>query len=307
MADLSVSIGTLTLKNPVIAASGTFGYGLEFADKLDLRAIGGFCTKGLSLKKRAGNNMPRICETPAGMINSIGLENVGIDAFESDKLPALRETGAVVIANFFGDTEAEYVKAARRLNGMDGVRALEMNVSCPNVDKGGIEFGSDPAFLERLTSSVRKAGAKPLIVKLSPNVADIKPFARAAENGGADAISAINTLKGMSIDVKTRRPKVHRGFGGLSGPAIKPVALKMAHDCAVAVKIPVIGIGGIASAEDALEFFIAGARAVQVGTMNFVEPGICLRIAEELGAWCDREGVAALREITGTFRPYGAP
>ena len=303
MADLKVRIGALELKNPILAASGTFGYGLEFAAMMDIKKIGAFCTKGLSLKPRAGNQMPRICETPCGMINSIGLENVGIDAFEAEKLPQIRQTGAAVIANFFGDTEADYAEAARRLAAMEGVHALEMNVSCPNVDKGGIEFGGDPAFLERLTAAVKKACPhKPLIVKLSPNVADIRPFAAAVENGGGDAISAINTLKGMSIDVKTRRPKIKRVFGGLSGPAIKPVALKMVYECVKTVKIPVIGIGGIGSLDDALEFLIAGASAVQVGTMNFVEPGICQRLAEELNDYCDRENIARVTDLIGTLK-----
>lgn len=303
MANLNVRIGALELKNPIISASGTFGYGLEFADMMDIKKIGAFCTKGLSLKPRAGNQMPRICETPCGMINSIGLENVGIDAFETEKLPRIRLTGATVIANFFGDTEADYVEAARRLAAMEGVNALEMNVSCPNVDKGGIEFGGDPAFLEKLTATVKKVCAgKPLIVKLSPNVADIRPFAAAVENGGGDAISAINTLKGMGIDVKTRRPKIKRVFGGLSGPAIKPVALKMVYECVKTVKIPVIGIGGIGSLDDALEFLIAGASAVQVGTMNFVEPAICLRLVEELNAYCDGENIARVTDLIGTLR-----
>lgn len=303
MADLKVRIGGLELKNPILSASGTFGYGLEFADMMDIKKIGAFCTKGLSLKPRAGNQMPRICETPGGMINSIGLENVGIDVFELEKLPKIRLTGAVVIANFFGDTEADYVEAARRLAAMEGVHALEMNVSCPNVDKGGIEFGGDPVFLERLTAAVKKVcGGKPLIVKLSPNVADIRPFASAVENGGGDAISAINTLKGMSIDVKTRRPKIKRVFGGLSGPAIKPVALKMVYECVKTVGIPVIGIGGIGSLDDALEFLIAGAVAVQVGTMNFIEPAVCQRLAEELDAYCEREKIARVTDLIGALR-----
>lgn len=302
MVNMKVRIGPLELENPVIAASGTFGYGVEFADKLDLKKIGAFATKGLSLKKRAGNPMPRICETPAGMINSIGLENVGIDAFESEKLPLIRKTGAKVIANFFGETLDEYVEAAKRLDAMDGVHALEMNVSCPNVEKGGIEFGSDPSFLEKLTGAVKKGLRTPLIVKLSPNVADIRPFAKAVENGGADSISAINTLKGMSINVKTRTPKIKRVFGGLSGPAIRPVAVRMVYECAKTVKIPIIGLGGISSLEDALEFLIAGAAAVQVGTMNFVEPSICARLVDELSAWCAAEEIDDLDTVIGSLK-----
>jgi dihydroorotate dehydrogenase (NAD+) catalytic subunit len=288
-----------------MAASGTFGYGLEFADKMDISAIGGFVTKGLSLKPRAGNPMPRICETVAGMLNSIGLENVGVEAFEKEKLPGLRKSGATVIANFFGETDSEYVEAARRLGSMDGVHALEMNVSCPNVDRGGIEFGSDPALLGRLTESVRKVVKIPLIVKLSPNVTDIRIFAKAAEDGGADAISAINTLKGMSVDVQNRRSKLNREFGGLSGPAIKPVALYMARECALAVKIPVIGVGGIASLNDVLEFLIVGAAAVQIGTMNFVEPGISQSLADELADYCKKEGIKKIGEISGSLKKIG--
>ena len=300
--DLSVKIASLTLKNPITTASGTFGYGLEFRDKMDISAIGAFVTKGLSVKPRTGNRMPRICETAAGMLNSIGLENVGVDEFEKEKLPALKESGATVIANFFGETASEYVEAAKRLGSMDGVHALEMNVSCPNVEKGGIEFGSDAAILEKLTKSVRKAVKIPLIVKLSPNVTDIRPFAKAAEDGGADAVSVINTLKGMSINVETKKAKLNRNFGGLSGPAIKPVAVYMAWECARTVKIPVIGVGGIASLEDVLEFLIVGAAAVQVGTMNFVEPDISQRLAEELADYCKLKGITDVKEIIGSLK-----
>lgn len=300
--DLSVKIASLTLKNPITTASGTFGYGLEFRDKMDISAIGAFVTKGLSVKPRTGNRMPRICETAAGMLNSIGLENVGVDEFEKKKLPTLKESGATVIANFFGETQSEYVEAAKRLGSMDGVHALEMNVSCPNVEKGGIEFGSDAAILEKLTKSVRKAVKIPLIVKLSPNVTDIRPFAKAAENGGADAVSVINTLKGMSVNVETKKTKLNRQFGGLSGPAIKPVAVYMAWECARTVKIPVIGVGGIASLEDVLEFLIVGAAAVQVGTMNFVEPDISQRLAEELADYCKLKGITDIKEIIGSLK-----
>jgi len=300
--DLSVKIGSLTLLNPIITASGTFGYGLEFADKMNISSIGAIITKGLSIKPRAGNPMPRICETDAGMLNSIGLENVGLDAFEKEKLPGLKKSGATVIANFFGESENEYVEAARRLGSTDYVHALEMNVSCPNVDRGGIEFGSDVKTLGRLTKAVRKATDCPLIVKLSPNVTDIKEFAKAAEDGGADAVSAINTLKGMSIDTAAKKSRLNRPFGGLSGPAIKPVALYMAWECARAVKIPVIGVGGIASLDDALQFFIAGAAAVQTGTMNFVEPGLSQRLVEELAKYCEKEKIKKLSKIVGSLR-----
>ena len=302
--DLSVKIASLTLKNPITTASGTFGYGLEFRDKMEISAIGAVVTKGLSVKPRTGNRMPRICETASGMLNSIGLENVGVDAFEKEILPALKESGATVIANFFGETASEYVEAAKRLGSMDGVHALEMNVSCPNVKKGGIEFGSDAAVLEKLTSSVRKAVKIPLIVKLSPNVTDIRPFAKAAEGGGADAVSVINTLKGMSVNVETKKAKLNRTFGGLSGPAIKPVAVYMAWECARTVKIPVIGVGGIASLEDVLEFLIVGAAAVQVGTMNFVEPNISQRLADELADYCKLKGITDVKEIVGSLKEH---
>ena len=300
--DLSIKIGTLTLKNPIITASGTFGYGLEFADKMDISAIGAIITKGLSIKPRAGNPMPRICETDAGMLNSIGLENVGLDAFEKEKLPGLKKSGATVIANFFGESKEEYVEAARRLGSMDGVHALEMNVSCPNVDRGGIEFGSDAKILCKLTKAVRKAIESPLIVKLSPNVTDIKEFAIAAEDGGADALSAINTLKGMSIDTVEKKSRLNRPFGGLSGPAIKPVALYMTWVCAKAVKIPMIGVGGIASLDDALQFFIAGAAAVQIGTMNFIEPNLSQTLVEELAQYCEKENIKDLSKIVGSMK-----
>lgn len=302
--DLSVKIASLTLKNPITTASGTFGYGLEFRDKMDVSAIGAVVTKGLSIKPRTGNRMPRICETPAGMLNSIGLENVGVDAFEKEKLPALKESGATVIANFFGETKSEYVEAAKRLGSMDGVHALEMNVSCPNIKKGGIEFGSDAAILGKLTKSVRKAVKIPLIVKLSPNVTDIRPFAKAAEDGGADAVSVINTLKGMSVNVETKKAKLNRTFGGLSGPAIKPVAVYMAWECARTVKIPVIGVGGITSLEDVLEFLIVGASAVQIGTMNFVEPNISQRLADELADYCKLKGITDVKEIIGSLKEH---
>jgi dihydroorotate dehydrogenase (NAD+) catalytic subunit len=300
--NLKTFIGSLELANPIITASGCFGYGLEFSDKMDISGIGAMVTKGLSLKPRAGNPMPRICETPAGMLNSIGLENVGLEAFEKEKLPELRKTGAVVIANFFGESVEEYVESARRLNGMDGVSALEMNVSCPNVDRGGIEFGSDPVFLEKLTADVRKVSEKPLIVKLSPNVADIKPFAKAVENGGADAVSAINTLLGMSVDIETGKSRLNRMTGGLSGPAIKPVALRMVYECCGAVKIPVIGIGGISCVEDVVQFLMVGAAAVQIGTFSFVDPSAPERFVNELADWCADRGVSDIGDLQNRFR-----
>lgn len=299
---LETKIGSLILKNPIMTASGTFGYGLEFADKVNLSDIGAIVTKGLSLKPRKGNPMPRICETPAGMLNSIGLENVGLENFENEKLPELRKAGATVIANFFGETPDEYVEAARILNGMDGVHALEMNVSCPNVEKGGIQFGSDEVTLGKLTALVKKAVSKTLIVKLSPNVTDITLFARAVQDNGGDAISAINTLRGMSVDVDTGMPRLKKITGGLSGPAIKPVALRMAYECAKAVDIPVIGVGGITSVEDMLEFLIVGASGVQVGTFNFIEPGISGYLAKGLADYCEKNGIKDIKEIVGSLK-----
>ncbi len=295
------SIGSLKFKNRIMTASGTFGYGLKFKDKMDIAKIGAIITKGLSLKPKEGNPMPRIAETTAGMLNSIGLQNVGVDAFGKNMLPKLIKTGAMVIANFFGDSEGEYVETAKKLDAMDGLHALEMNVSCPNVKKGGIQFGTDPEVLEKLTARVKAVTQKPLIVKLSPNVADIKQFARAVENGGADAISAINTLIGMAIDIKTKKPKLHRVTGGLSGPAIKPVALRMVYECARTVKIPIIGIGGIASVEDVVEFLIAGASAVQIGTMNFVEPAISQRLVSELETYCKENDIEDVSELVGAI------
>jgi len=300
--NMETSIGRLKLKNPIMTASGTFGYGLKFHKMFDISKLGAICTKGLSLKPREGNPMPRICETPAGMLNSIGLENIGIEKFRDETLPKLAETGATVIVNFFGESEDEYVEAAKTFDGMDGVHGLEMNVSCPNVSKGGIQFGTDIKVLEKLTLAVRKATSLPLIVKLSPNVGDIKPFAVAVENGGADAISAINTLLGMSIDIKTGRPKLARVFGGLSGPAIKPVAVRMVYECAKSVKIPIIGIGGITSVEDVVEFLLAGASAVQVGTFNFVDPESSNRFVAELEKYCIDNRIDVLNDIIGKVK-----
>lgn len=300
--NMETSIGRLKLKNPIMTASGTFGYGLKFHKMFDISTLGAICTKGLSLKPREGNPMPRICETPAGMLNSIGLENIGIEKFRDETLPKLAGTGATVIVNFFGESEDEYVETAKTLDGMDGVHGLEMNVSCPNVSKGGIQFGTDIKVLEKLTLAVRKATSLPLIVKLSPNVGDIKPFAVAVENGGADAISAINTLLGMSIDIKTGRPKLARVFGGLSGPAIKPVAVRMVYECANSVKIPIIGIGGITSVEDVVEFLLAGASAVQVGTFNFVDPESSNRFVAELEKYCTDNRIDGLNDIIGKVK-----
>jgi len=302
MVDMSLDIAGIRLKNPVIAASGTFGYGLEFEKYIDLNLIGGISVKGLSVKPRQGNPTPRIVETPSGMLNAIGLQNIGIDAFIKDKMPLLRKYDTAIIANFFGDSVDEYVEAAERLSDVEGIAALEMNISCPNKQEGWLVFGTDPSLLKRVVGAVRKVAKLPLIVKLSPNVTDITVTARAAEESGADVISLINTLTGMAVDIESRKPKLANITGGLSGPAIKPVALKMVWQSAQAVSIPVIGLGGIMRWEDAVEFLLAGASAVQVGTANFVDPEASLKIAEGIEAYCRRKGVGSIREIIGSLK-----
>lgn len=298
--DLTVDFSGIKLKNPIVGASGTFGYGLTFEKFYDLALIGGFCTKGLSLKPRAGNPMPRICETPAGMLNAIGLQNIGLEKFATQKLPKLAKINTAVIANFFGETVEEYAELAARLDALDGVHGLEMNISCPNVKKGGSAFGTDIAVTEAVVKACRDVvKRKPLIVKLSPNVADIAEFARACQAAGADGLSVINTLVGMAIDIRGRRPVLANITGGLSGPAIKPVALRMVWQCYKAVKLPIFGIGGIASATDVVEFIMAGATAVQVGTMNFVEPDIIPRLADELPALLAKLGASSVTELVG--------
>ena len=295
--DLSIKLGSLCLNNPVIAASGTFGYGLEYSSLVDLNALGGFSTKGLSLKPKAGNPVPRVIETSSGMLNSIGLENIGLEAFLSEKLPQLKNFNTRIIVNFFGDTTHEYVEMARALSDVERLDALEMNVSCPNVEKGGLQFSSDTEVLTEVVSSVRKATEKFLIVKLSPNVTDITLLAKAAENAGADALSVCNTFVGMSIDLKTRKPHLANRTGGLSGPAIKPLALNLVYQTVRAVQIPVIGIGGISSGEDAVEFLLAGAKAVQIGTANFIDPASTLHIIEGIHRYCLANGVNNLSEL----------
>ncbi|MGB9082807.1 MAG: dihydroorotate dehydrogenase, partial [Desulfuromonadaceae bacterium] len=282
--DMTVNLAGMKLRNPVMTASGTFGYGEEFAEYVDLESIGAFVTKGLSLKARAGNPTPRIVETPGGMLNAIGLQNVGIDAFIAKKVPYLRTVGTPAIANFFGNTVDEYAELARRLDEIPEVAALEVNISCPNVKQGGIVFGTDPACAYDVVSACRAVTIKPLIVKLSPNVTDVVVMARACEDAGADALSLINTLTGMAIDLNRRRPVLANITGGFSGPAIKPIALRMVWQVAQAVKLPIIGIGGIMNAIDALEFMLAGATAVQVGTASFINPGAAQKIAEDMEA-----------------------
>ncbi len=297
--NLSVNVAGMALRNPIMTASGTFGYGAEFAPYMDLQSIGAIVTKGLSLRPQAGNDTPRIIETPAGMLNAIGLQNVGIDAFVEKKVPFLRTVNTPCIANFFGNTVEEYAEMARRLDAIPEVAGLEMNISCPNVKCGGIQFGSDPASAATVVAACRAVCNKPLIVKLSPNVTDVVAMARACVDAGADSLSLINTLVGMAIDIKTRRPVLANTTGGLSGPAIKPVALRMVWQVAQAVKVPLIGIGGIMSATDVVEFLLAGATAVQVGTASFVTPGIAQTIAEDLEQWMQANGVHDVRELIG--------
>jgi dihydroorotate dehydrogenase (NAD+) catalytic subunit len=300
--DLSVELGPLRLSNPVLAASGTFGYGLEFAPFFDLGELGGFVTKGLSPRPREGNPPARITETPAGMLNTIGLQNVGVDCFIAEKLPALRAYDTAVIANVFGETEAEYVEVCRKLDDSEGIAAIELNVSCPNVELGGMIFGNDPRELARVTAACRKATRLPLIVKLSPNVTDIRDTARAAESAGCDILSLVNTFVGMAIDVDRRRPVLTKICGGLSGPAIRPLAVRLTWQVAEAVKIPLMGMGGIETARDALEFMLAGASAVQVGTANFIHPDATVRVVRGLEAYLSDNGIPTIRELIGALR-----
>ena len=297
--DSRVDLGGLVLRNPVLTASGTFGYGTEFSPFLDLRRLGGFVAKSLTLEPRQGNRPARIAETPAGMLNAIGLENVGVDAFVSEKLPALPD-GVTVVASLF-ETEIErYAEAAKRLTG-SGVAALEVNASCPHVKSGGIEFGQDPALLRELVAAVRRATDLPLWVKLSPNVTDVGAMARVCEGEGADAISLINSVQALEVDVETRRPVLSNVLGGLSGPAIRPIALRMVWQARRAVSIPICGIGGIASAEDAVKFLLCGASAVQVGTLNYLEPGLAGEVVEGLVAYAERHGVRRLADLVGAL------
>ena len=292
----------VTLRNPVLAASGTFGYGVEFEKLVDLNALGGLVVKGLSREPIEGNPAPRVYETEAGMINSIGLQNIGVRAFAEEKLPALARFSTAVFANVFGYQVADYVEVAHVLEDHAGLAGYELNVSCPNTKHGGIFFSSDPALLGEVVAAVKRVAKRPLIVKLSPNVSAIEPLARAAEENGADAISLVNTFVALAIDAHTRQSRIGAGFGGLSGPAIKPIALRMVYQAARAVKIPVVGLGGIASGEDAAEFLIAGARAVEVGTATFWDPRSPVRIAGELGDFLRRQKVADVGDIVGTLK-----
>ncbi len=300
--NLAVEIAGLRFKNPLIAASGTFGYGVEYEGLLDLSRLGGLVCKGLYLEPRDGCPTPRIVETPSGLLNAIGLQGVGVRGFVMDVVPRLARYDTVVLVNICGDTVEEYAEVARILDGAPGVHGLEINISCPNVKKGGMAFGGDPVMTHEVVAAVRKATRLPVIPKLSPNVGDITVFARAAEEAGADALSCINTLLGLVVDVEARKPRLAFGTGGLSGPAIRPVAVRMAWQAARAVKVPVIGIGGITSARDALEFLIAGCRAVQIGTANFVDPGLYDRMLEELAEYLERHGLADVNQVVGTLQ-----
>jgi dihydroorotate dehydrogenase (NAD+) catalytic subunit len=298
--DLSVSIGAVQLKNPVIAASGTFGYGVEFEDIVHLNRLGGFVVKGLSREPMAGNPPPRLYETAAGMLNAIGLQNIGARAFVDEKLPKLREIkDAVVFANIFGYTREDYERTIQILNEGEGIAAYELNVSCPNTAHGGIQFGSDPRSLDEVVTTARRTSQRPLIVKLSPNVTSIAQMARVAQDAGADAISLVNTFVAMAIDTETRKPRIANITAGLSGPAIKPIALRMVYDASKAVKIPIIGMGGISTAADIIEFMLAGATAVQIGTASYWDPRATEKIVEELAVWCTEHQIERLSDLTG--------
>jgi dihydroorotate dehydrogenase (NAD+) catalytic subunit len=300
--DLRTKVGPLLLKNPVITASGTYGYGREYSSIVDLNQLGGIVAKGISLKPRAGNPPPRIVETPCGMLNAIGLANVGVDHFLEQKLPWLRKLDTAVIANIYGHSIEEYGLLAEKLKGVQGISAIEVNISCPNVARGGMAFGTDPGVAAQVTEAVKKNTDKPTIVKLSPNVTDIREIARAVELAGADVLSLTNTLTGMAIDIEKKRPQLANISGGLSGPAIRPVALFMVYQVVRSVRIPVIGMGGIMNERDALEFLIAGAKAVQVGTANFVDPRAPIRIIEGLLKYCRENDIDSIEEIMGSLR-----
>jgi dihydroorotate dehydrogenase (NAD+) catalytic subunit len=299
---LEVEIAGIKFRNPVLGASGTFGYGLEIAELIDLNRLGGFATKGLSARPLAGNPPPRIVETHGGMLNAIGLQNIGARAFVSEKLPLLSSYDTRVIANVFGYSDDDYVDAIEMLNDGEGISAYELNISCPNVKEGGIVIGNSPAAAARLTEKAKRASRRPLIVKLSPNVTDIVEIALAVENAGADALSLINTLVGMSVDIRTRRARLNYTTGGLSGPAVKPIALRMVYEVASAVTLPVIGIGGIATASDAVEFILAGALAVQIGTANYYDPMVTMKVIDGLSEYLDQDGSASISNLAGALK-----
>ena len=301
--DLSVNVGALRLANPIIAASGTFGYGVEFAHLVNLNRLGGIVVKGISLEPMAGAPAPRLCETPSGMLNAVGLQNIGVRAFVAEKLPILRSYGTAVIANVFGCTVEEYVSVIRILEDAEGLAAYELNISCPNTAHGGIQFGSDPQMVAEVVGAARRAAKRPFWVKLSPNVTDIAAIARAAEDAGANALTVANTYQGMSVDTRTRKSRLGRITGGLSGPAIRPITLRLVYEATRAVKIQVIGLGGIERVEDVLEYLIVGATAVQVGTANFSDPAACEKIISGLEKDCHRTNMHRISDLIGTMNP----
>lgn len=301
MADLSVEIAGLKMKNPVMTASGTFGYGLEYADLVPLNTIGGIIVKGTTLQPRDGNDYPRMAETASGMLNCVGLQNKGVDYFCREIYPRIKDIDSRMIVNVSGSSPENYAECARRIDELDNIPAIELNISCPNVSEGGMAFGVTCAGAASVVKAVRKVYHKTLIVKLSPNVTDIAEIARSVEAEGADSVSLINTLMGMAIDIEKRRSLLSIGTGGLSGPAVKPIALRMVWQVARAVNIPVIGLGGIMNATDALEFMIAGASAIQVGTANFIDPKVTLKIRDGINQWLDAHGCTSVKEIVGTL------
>ena len=304
--DLSTRVGPLKLKNPVLAASGTFGYGLEFANLVDLNRLGGFVTKGLSLRPRAGNPPPRIHETSSGMLNSIGLHNIGVDEFLREKLPKLKKYDTAVIANIYGETPEDFVKVAQKLGDASGLFGIEINVSCPNVAKGGLDLGTDPEEVEKLVGKIRPVTQLPLLAKLTPNVTDIRSIAKAAINGGADALSLINTIKGMAIDLEHRTPHLSSVRGGLSGPAIKPIALSMVYEVASQFDIPIVGIGGISTGKDALEFLVVGASAIQIGTQNFVRSNATMTVLDEMTDYLRQHRINHVRDLVRSFSTFSS-
>lgn len=299
--NLKVKIGNLELKNPVMPASGTFGYGLEYFDEINPENLGAIIVKGLSLEPSSGNPHPRVVETPSGLLNAVGLENIGIKNFIKTRLPLLCSFSTPVITNIYGKTEDEYEKLAEIINDEEKISAIELNISCPNVKKGGLAFGTSPETCFNLVSKIRKKTSKTLIVKLTPNVTDIKPIAKSAEDAGADAVSLINTITGMAIDIHSRKPMLANITGGLSGPAIRPVALRMVYEASSCVKIPVIGIGGIVNYEDALSFIIAGATAVQIGTGNFIDPKTCEKIVKKIKGFMKKNKISSINELKGSL------
>jgi dihydroorotate dehydrogenase (NAD+) catalytic subunit len=299
--DLSVDIGGIKMKNPIMAASGTFGYGEEYKDFIPINRLGAFVTKGISLKPHSGNPPPRIVETTGGMLNAIGLQNIGVKALIEEKIPNLKKFGTPVIVNIFGTTIKEYEDVARALEGISGIAGLEVNISCPNLKRGGISFGTDPREVFKVVSKIRKSSSRPIVVKLSPNVTDVTVIAQSAEEAGANAISLINTLTGMVVDVETRSPKLGNITGGLSGPAIKPVALRMVWEVYSKVNIPIVGVGGVCSAQDALEFIIVGASAVQIGTAHFINPRVSVEVIAGLEHYLKDHNIRTIQDLVGSL------